>query len=85
MALTACGGGRSASGGDNATSTSPRSARPRSPPGSTATFTALIVNTGRSDATNLVITETLTAGYTRDRDLRRLVRRSLPGDPRADA
>ena len=30
-----------------------------------------VVNTGRSDATNLVITETLTAGYTRDRDLRR--------------
>ena len=32
--------------------------------GTTATFTALVVNTGRNEATNLVITATLTAGYT---------------------
>ena len=52
--------------------------------GSTATFTALVVNTGRSDATNLVITETLTAGYTRDGDLHRLRRCALPFDARAE-
>ncbi len=63
--LTACGGGRSASqpaGSDdlNLTQVGP----PTIAAGATATFTALVVNTGKNEATNLVITETLTAGYT---------------------
>ena len=63
--LTACGGGRSASepaGSDdlNVSQVGPATVAA----GTTATFTALVVNTGRNEATNLVITETLTAGYT---------------------
>jgi uncharacterized repeat protein (TIGR01451 family) len=61
--LTACGGGRSAGGGSNADLSVSQVGPDTIAAGSTATFTALIVNTGRSDATNLVITETLTAGY----------------------
>ena len=64
MTLTACGGGRSASGGDNVDLNVSQVGPSAVAAGSTATFTALIVNTGRSDAVNLVITETLTAGYT---------------------
>jgi uncharacterized repeat protein (TIGR01451 family) len=67
MALSACGGGRSASGGTsvlpdnlNLSQVGPSSVSA----GTTATFTVLVVNTGRNEATNLVITETLTAGYT---------------------
>ena len=67
MTLTACGGGRSASGGTtilasdlNVSQVGPSTVGA----GTTATFTALVVNTGRTEATNLVITETLTAGYT---------------------
>jgi len=65
MTLTACGGGRSANqpaGSDdlNLTQVGPATIAA----GTTATFTVLIVNTGRNEATNLVITETLTAGYT---------------------
>ncbi len=64
MTLTACGGGRSASGGDNVDLNVSQVGPSTVAAGSTATFTALVVNTGRSDAINLVITETLTAGYT---------------------
>ena len=63
MTLTACGGGRSASGGDNVDLNVSQVGPSTVAAGSTATFTALIVNTGRSDAINLVITETLTSGY----------------------
>ena len=64
VTLTACGGGRSASGGDNVDLNVSQVGPSTVAAGTTATFTALVVNTGRSDATNLVITETLTAGYT---------------------
>lgn len=67
MTLSACGGGRSASGGStvlpddlNLSQVGPSTVGA----GTTATFTVLVVNTGRNEATNLVITETLTAGYT---------------------
>lgn len=66
MTLSACGGGRSASGTPvstddlNLTQVGPSTVGA----GTTATFTALVVNTGRNESTNLVITETLTAGYT---------------------
>ena len=63
LTLTACGGGRSAGGGENADINVTQVGPETVGAGSTATFTALVVNTGRSDATNLVITETLTAGY----------------------
>ena len=64
MTLTACGGGRSASGGDNADLNVTQVGPATVAAGSPATFTALVVNTGRSDAINLVIAETLTPGYT---------------------
>jgi len=66
MALAACGGGRSASSGPGATDDLAVSqVGPADiPAGTTATFTALVVNTGRNEATNLVITETLSPGYT---------------------
>ena len=66
MALSACGGGRSASGTTvpndnlNLSQVGPSTVAA----GTTATFTVLVVNTGRNEATNVVITETLTAGYT---------------------
>jgi len=66
MALSACGGGRGASGTTvladdlNLSQGGPSTVAA----GTTATFTVLVVNTGRNEATNLVITETLTAGYT---------------------
>ena len=66
MALSACGGGRSATGTSvptddlNLTQVGPSTIGA----GDTATYTVLIVNTGRNEATNLVITETLTSGYT---------------------
>jgi uncharacterized repeat protein (TIGR01451 family) len=66
VALSACGGGRSATGTPvqaddlNMSQVGPSTVGA----GTTATFTALVVNTGRNEATNLVITETLTAGYT---------------------
>ena len=63
VTLTACGGGRSASGGDNVDLNVSQVGPSTVAAGSTATFTALVVNSGRSDATNLVITETLTPGY----------------------
>jgi hypothetical protein len=65
MTLAACGGGRSATPGPGATyDVSVTQAGPTNiPAGTTATFTALVVNTGRNEATNLVITETLTGGY----------------------
>ncbi len=63
--LAACGGGRSATtttGTEdlNVTQVGPATVAA----GSTATFTALVVNTGKNDASNLVITQTLTPGYT---------------------
>jgi len=63
--LAACGGGRSATtpaGTEdlNVTQVGPDTVAA----GTTATFTALIVNTGKNDATDLVIAQTLTPGYT---------------------
>ena len=66
MTLSACGGGRSATGTTiqpddlNVSQVGPATVGA----GTTATFTALVVNTGRNEATNVVITETLTEGYT---------------------
>ena len=62
MTLSACGGGRSAVGTTvetddvNVTQAGPATIGA----GTTATYTVLVVNTGRNEATNLVITETVT-------------------------
>jgi uncharacterized repeat protein (TIGR01451 family) len=64
MSLTACGGGRSASGGNDQDLAVSQVGPSSVAAGTTATFTALVVNAGRNNADNIVITETLTAGYT---------------------
>jgi len=65
MTLAACGGGRSATPGPATYDVSVSLVGPTDvAAGTTATFTALVVNIGRNEATNLVITETLSAGYT---------------------
>lgn len=64
MTLSACGGGRSAIG--TAVETDDLNVTQAGPAtvgaGTTATYTVLVVNTGRNEATNLVISETLTDG-----------------------
>jgi uncharacterized repeat protein (TIGR01451 family) len=67
IALASCGGGREPSNANaaptddlNVTQVGPASVAA----GATATFTAVVANGGKSEATNLTITETLTAGYT---------------------
>lgn len=65
MVLSACGGGRSATEASNTDNLNVTQTGPQTTAaGTTATFTALIVNTGRNESTNLVIGETLPAGYT---------------------
>jgi hypothetical protein len=66
MTLTGCGGGRSPTGSPSETADlSVSQVGPSTiAAGTTATFTVLVVNTGKGESTNLVITQTLTAGYT---------------------
>ena len=66
LVLVSCGGGRSPTGSDTAAAdglsvsqTGPATVGA----GTTATFTAVVANTGRTTITNLTITESLTAGY----------------------
>jgi uncharacterized repeat protein (TIGR01451 family) len=67
MMLSSCGGSREPSSASapptddlSVTQTGPATVAA----GSTATFTAVVANGGKTQATNLTITETLTAGYT---------------------
>jgi uncharacterized repeat protein (TIGR01451 family) len=65
LTLTACGGGRSATTPAGTEDLNVSQVGPATvAAGTTATFTALVVNTGKNDATDLVITQTLTPGYT---------------------